>query len=81
MNDWQTINDRLEKTFTFGSFAEALAFVNKVGELCEKHNHHPDICLQNYKEVFISTTTHDAGNVVTQGDRKLVEEVDGVVGE
>jgi pterin-4a-carbinolamine dehydratase len=34
---------RIEKTFRFGSFREALAFVQKVGELPEAEGHHPYI--------------------------------------
>ena len=34
---------RIEKTFRFGNFREALAFVQKVGELAEAEGHHPDI--------------------------------------
>ncbi len=35
---------RIERHFTFDGFAEALAFVNRVGELAEAEGHHPDIC-------------------------------------
>ena len=43
--EWALIDDarRIEKTFRFGNFQEALAFVRKVGELAEAEGHHPDI--------------------------------------
>ena len=34
---------RIERTFTFANFREALDFVRRVGELAESEGHHPDI--------------------------------------
>jgi 4a-hydroxytetrahydrobiopterin dehydratase len=34
----------IERSFKFGDFAEALAFVNRVGALAEEEGHHPDLC-------------------------------------
>jgi 4a-hydroxytetrahydrobiopterin dehydratase len=43
--EWALMDNaqRIEKTFRFGNFREALAFVQKVGELAEAEGHHPDI--------------------------------------
>mgnify|MGYP003393904083 CR=1 FL=1 len=76
--DWKEESGKLTKTFLFKNFVEALALVNKVGEIAESTQHHPNISIQNYKEVMISTTTHDAGNVVTDKDRKLAETIDAL---
>ncbi len=78
-NDWTEADNALQKTFHFTDFREALAFVNKVGEIAENLQHHPDICIKDYKSVFISTTTHDKGNAITTKDRELVAMVDKVV--
>lgn len=75
-NKWENKADKLEKKFIFSDFREALSFVNKVGELAEKLDHHPDILITNYKEVVISTTTHSAGNKVTEKDAQLAEAID-----
>ena len=48
---------RLEKSFKFNDFAEALAFTNKVGEIAEKEGHRPDI-LTEWGKVTISWWTH-----------------------
>jgi 4a-hydroxytetrahydrobiopterin dehydratase len=48
---------RLEKSFKFKDFAQALAFTNKVGELAEKQGHHPDI-LTEWGNVTVSWWTH-----------------------
>lgn len=48
---------RLEKSFKFKDFAEALAFTNKVGKMAEKEGHHPDI-LTEWGKVTVSWWTH-----------------------
>jgi len=77
-SDWNNTGDKLEKKFIFSDFREALSFVNKVGELAERSDHHPDICLKNYKEVVISTTTHSEGNKVTEKDLELSKAIDNL---
>ncbi len=43
--DWEVVDEHhLEKTYKFKDFAEALAFVNRVGEVAESEGHHPTIC-------------------------------------
>jgi 4a-hydroxytetrahydrobiopterin dehydratase len=45
-SDWRVVSEHhLEREYTFKNFREALAFTNRVGELAEKNNHHPDIYL------------------------------------
>ena len=53
---------RLEKSFKFSDFAEALAFTNKVGEIAEKEGHHPDI-LTEWGRVTVSWWTHKIGGL------------------
>ena len=63
---WELVkNKAIQKKFTFANFKDALAFVNKVGELAEQSNHHPDITI-NYNKVSLSVTTHDAGGLTTK---------------
>jgi 4a-hydroxytetrahydrobiopterin dehydratase len=69
VTDWPEVDDALERTFEFDSFAEAIAFVNRVAELAEAENHHPDIAV-SYKRVTLRWTTHSAGGV-TDRDREL----------
>lgn len=55
---WKVIDDHhLEKEVAFKNFREALTFTNKVGELAEKENHHPDIYLA-WGKVRITLWTH-----------------------
>jgi 4a-hydroxytetrahydrobiopterin dehydratase len=68
-SDWQEVDGALERTFELPSFAEAIAFVNRVAELAERENHHPDI-LVSYRRVTLRWRTHSA-DAITERDRAL----------
>jgi 4a-hydroxytetrahydrobiopterin dehydratase len=69
---WTEVDKALERTFEFESFVDALAFVNRVGELAEAESHHPDIAI-HYNKVTLRWWTHTADGV-TDRDRELAEE-------
>jgi 4a-hydroxytetrahydrobiopterin dehydratase len=49
-------SDRIERRFSFGDFATAMAFVQKVGDLAEQEGHHPDICVGwGYANIILYT--------------------------
>jgi 4a-hydroxytetrahydrobiopterin dehydratase len=76
LNDWTAANDKLSKKFEFANFAESLSFVNKVGEIAERHDHHPDILFGwGYAEFFI--TTHDRGGI-TEFDFAVAKAIDNL---
>jgi 4a-hydroxytetrahydrobiopterin dehydratase len=58
------------------SFSEAIAFVNRVAELAEKEDHHPDIAV-SYKKVTLRWTSHSEGGI-TDRDYALAERSDGL---
>lgn len=68
---WTEVDKALERTFTFDGFRDALAFVNRVGDLAEAENHHPDIAI-DYNRVTLRWWTHTAGGI-TDRDRELAE--------
>jgi 4a-hydroxytetrahydrobiopterin dehydratase len=73
---WTLQGDVLFKRFNFENFTQSLAFVNRVGEIAEAADHHPDITFGwGYAE--LRTTTHDRGGV-TDVDFALVEKIDGL---
>ena len=74
---WIEENQRLTRDFAFNSFAEALAFINRVGEMAERQNHHPTI-INTYNRVRLELTTHDAGNMVTEKDWSLARAIDEI---
>ena len=55
-------DDTLERSFTFGSFTDAFAFMTLVAFEAERLNHHPD-WRNVYNRVSILLTTHDAGSL------------------
>jgi 4a-hydroxytetrahydrobiopterin dehydratase len=62
-NDWQVIDERhLEKEFKFKNFQGALDFTNKVGELAEAVDHHPEICL-TWGRARVTIWTHSIGGL------------------
>ena len=69
MDDWFEVEGALERTYEFGSFEAAIAFVNRVAVLAEAENHHPDIAIV-YRKVTLRWTTHSAGGI-TDRDREL----------
>lgn len=66
---WTEVDGALERTFELPSFAEAIAFVNRVAELAEAEDHHPDITIL-YRRVTLRWWTHTAGGI-TDRDREL----------
>jgi 4a-hydroxytetrahydrobiopterin dehydratase len=66
---WTEVDDKLEREFKFDDFLQAIAFVNKVAELAQSENHHPDIEI-HYDRVILRWWTHTAGGV-TDRDREL----------
>ncbi len=76
--EWATPGQAtLTRVFNFDDFKQALAFVNKIGDLAEELNHHPDIEL-NYGKVVVNLTTHSAGGL-TSKDFELANQIDQLV--
>jgi 4a-hydroxytetrahydrobiopterin dehydratase len=73
---WREENSTLIREFEFADFKTALEFVNKVGQLAEAANHHPDIEL-GWGRVKVSLTTHSEGKV-TDKDHRLASQIDQI---
>jgi len=72
---WTEKNNKLEKVFQFKDFIHAFSFMTRVAFIAEKMNHHPTWTnTWNRVEIFLST--HDAGDVVTEKDKKLADAID-----
>lgn len=74
---WIEQDNKLLKSFTFQSFTEAFGFMTKVAIEAEKMNHHPEWS-NVYNKVSFKLSTHDAGDVVTDKDRKLAEIIESL---
>lgn len=75
MAGWRVADSHhLEKAFLFADFAKALAFVNRIGAIAEKQNHHPDLLL-SWGKVRVMTWSHDA-NAITSRDYRLAAAIE-----
>lgn len=74
MSKWEGNGSKLFRRIEFKNFVEALEFVNKVGDLAEKAQHHPDISF-GWGYVEITLFTHSEGKV-TQKDTDLATAID-----
>jgi len=77
LSGWIQEGNQIAKQFQFKDFAEALAFVNKVGAEAEKMNHHPDIFIHSWNKVKITISTHSEGGI-TKNDFQLAEKIEGL---
>ena len=60
--DWTLEGDAIKKRYTFKTFPDAIAFVDRLALEAERVDHHPDILI-NYKRVTLTYSTHDEGGL------------------
>ena len=77
INDWRQDDRYIVRNFSFPSFKEAITFINRVAEISEEIDHHPDITI-NYRRVTLSITTHSEGGI-TRRDFRLAGRIDGLL--
>lgn len=75
---WTEENNQLCRKFTFADFSEAFAFMTRIALLAEKADHHP-FWTNVYNKVEIKLSTHDAGDIITEKDRKLAAAINKLV--
>ncbi len=73
LKGWEQRDNALTRAFQFPSFADAMTFVNRIAQVAEQANHHPDITI-NYNRVTLALTSHDSGGV-TERDIKLAARI------
>lgn len=75
---WTEKDNALQRTFEFRDFSEAFSFMTRVALIAEKMDHHPR-WTNVWNRVEIILSTHDAGNTVTDRDRRMAEAIDGLL--
>lgn len=77
---WQLTPDgkSIRKEYQFGNFAEALQFVNEVGEIVEREDHHPDMTL-GWGYVHVTFYTHKIGGL-HENDFIVAAKIDSELG-
>ena len=74
LTGWEIDGDRLRKRYTHATFPAAIAFVNRVAEMAEAADHHPDILIES-RHVTLTLTTHDEGGLSAR-DFSLAARID-----
>ena len=76
LSDWEASPELLHKRYGFGTFADAMAFMQACVAAIDELDHHPEWS-NVYNSVTVNLRTHDAGNMVTDKDIKLAAILDG----
>ncbi len=76
--EWQRDGDTIERTIRFPEFMDGIRFINRVAEMAEAADHHPDIDIR-YRNVRFMLSTHSEGGL-TEKDVDLAGQIDQAVG-
>lgn len=74
---WSRSGDAIVRERKLADFAAAIAYVNRVAELAERANHHPDILVHGWNQVRLELATHSEGGL-TEADFALAAQIDGL---
>lgn len=74
---WTREGEEIVREYKLEDFASAIAFVNRVADVAEEANHHPDILVHGWNKVRLSLINHSAGGL-TEADFELAGKVDGL---
>jgi 4a-hydroxytetrahydrobiopterin dehydratase len=74
LSGWQSKDNSISKLYRFKEFMDGIRFIDRVAEMAEAADHHPDIFV-NYTRVTFTCSTHDQGGV-TEKDFKLAEQIE-----
>ncbi len=74
---WRREGEEIVREWKLADFAAAMAFANRVAEVAEAANHHPDILVHGWNRVRLSMTNHSAGGL-TATDFEVAGRIDGL---
>jgi 4a-hydroxytetrahydrobiopterin dehydratase len=74
--EWELDKKRIERTFEFDDFEEAIDFVNGIAEIAGEEEHHPDLDIR-YNKVRVMLSTHSKGGL-TERDFDVAERIDNL---
>lgn len=76
LHKWYLDNDAIRRDWKFNDFSEALIFINHIGSLAEKHDHHPEI-FNVYNKVSLRFNTHLIGGI-TNKDFAIANDINAI---
>lgn len=71
---WELRDDAIRKLYRFKEFMDGIRFLNRVAEMAEAADHHPDVQI-NYTRITFSCSTHSEGGV-TEKDLRLAAQIE-----
>jgi len=74
---WELEGDEIVREWRFEDFTEAIAFVNRVADVAEEANHHPDILVHGWNKVRLSLANR-SGRGLTDVDFTMAERFDAL---
>jgi 4a-hydroxytetrahydrobiopterin dehydratase len=74
-SQWRREGDEIVREWRLENFGEAMVFVNRVAEVAEDANHHPDIFVHGWNKVRLALTNHSAGGL-TEADFDMAKRID-----
>ena len=74
-SEWRREGDEIVREWRLEDFAHAMQFVNRVADVAEEANHHPDILVYGWNKVRLSLTNHSAGGL-TDADFEMAGKID-----
>ncbi|GAB1508426.1 4a-hydroxytetrahydrobiopterin dehydratase [Actinophytocola sp. KF-1] len=77
LQEWRLEEGALVREVELASFPQAIQVVNRVAEIAENDNHHPDIDIR-WRTLTFRCSTHSEGGI-TASDTSLAEEINGVL--
>jgi 4a-hydroxytetrahydrobiopterin dehydratase len=76
LDGWVWTPQGIQKRYQLADFLSVMNFVNRVADLAEEANHHPDIFI-NFDKVTFTLTTHDAGGI-TEKEFDLATRIEAI---
>lgn len=76
--DWRVEGDAIVRDLELDGFTAAIAMVNRIAELAQEANHHPDLLVHGYKRLRVTLSTHSEGGV-TENDLAMAQRIDALV--
>ena len=77
---WERNGDAIVKQYTFKEFMDGIRFINRIAEIAEQMDHHPDAMVVNYRRITFTLTTHDQGGI-SEKDFKLADAIEKEFGK
>jgi 4a-hydroxytetrahydrobiopterin dehydratase len=77
---WRIEDDEIVRDLEFEDFAATIVFLNRVAEIAETYEHHPDMLVHGWNKLRLSLTNHAAGGL-TEIDFDMAARFDALLGD